>query len=105
MRLPGFRHQKKEPYLTRVTWTGSPEPIEASHLETALGQCLKELGPWPYAATKTKPGAKIIPLHAKASGEGLRETEAERVRAALLAIPANDSPTNSIPIGSPKALP
>jgi hypothetical protein len=78
MRLPGFLHQKKEPYLTRVTWTGNPEPIEASHLETSLGQCLKELGPWPYAATKSNPGAKIIPLHAKLGEppEGLKNREA-----------------------------
>ena len=90
MRVPGFLHQKNEPYLTRVTWTGRPEPIEAPVLETALGQCLKELGPWPYAAPKTKPGAKIIPLHAKASGEGLREAEAERIRSALSVIPTDD---------------
>ena len=63
--------------MTRITWTGNPEPIEAPVLETAVGQCLKELGPWPYTATKTKPGAKIIPLHVKASGEGLREAEAD----------------------------
>jgi hypothetical protein len=57
---------------------------------TALGQCLKELGPWPYEATKTKtkPGVKVILL-----AKDLRDAEAERVRSALLAllaIPAGD---------------
>jgi putative DNA primase/helicase len=88
MRVPGFLYQKNGPHLTKITWTGNPEPIEASCLKTALGQCLKELGPWPYAA---KP--HDLTVNVLGTKEPLRDAKAERVRSALLAllaIPAGD---------------